>query len=62
MEPLHDLVKAGKAHYIGALSMWARRFAKLKMQHVAEANGWTKFVSMQDQYSLLQPRGRAGAA
>jgi aryl-alcohol dehydrogenase-like predicted oxidoreductase len=52
MEALYDVVKAGKARYIGASSMWAWRFAK--MQHVAEANGWTKFVSMQDQYSLLQ--------
>ncbi|HEX8157615.1 MAG TPA: aldo/keto reductase [Solirubrobacteraceae bacterium] len=52
MEALHDVVKAGKARYIGASSMWAWRFAK--MQHVAEASGWTKFVSMQDQYNLLQ--------
>jgi aryl-alcohol dehydrogenase-like predicted oxidoreductase len=51
MEALHDVVKAGKARYIGASSMWAWRFAK--MQHVADANGWTRFVSMQDQYSLL---------
>ena len=52
MEALHDVVKAGKARYIGASSMWAWRFAK--MQHTAETNGWTRFVSMQDQYSLLQ--------
>lgn len=52
MEALHDLVKAGKARYIGVSSMWAWRFAK--MQHAAEGHGWTKFVSMQDQYSLLQ--------
>ncbi|MBT2498559.1 aldo/keto reductase [Agromyces sp. ISL-38] len=52
MEALHDVVKAGKARYIGASSMWAWQFATL--QHVAEANGWTRFVSMQDQYSLLQ--------
>ncbi|MBT2501702.1 aldo/keto reductase [Curtobacterium sp. ISL-83] len=52
MEALHDVVKAGKARYIGASSMWAWQFATL--QHVAESNGWTKFVSMQDQYSLLQ--------
>lgn len=51
MEALHDIVKAGKARYIGASSMEAWRFAK--MQHVAERNGWTKFVSMQPQYSLL---------
>ncbi|MDA0172078.1 aldo/keto reductase [Solirubrobacter taibaiensis] len=51
MEALHDVVKAGKARYLGASSMWAWRFAKL--QHAAGAHGWTKFVSMQDQYSLL---------
>jgi len=52
LEALHDVVKAGKARYIGASSMQAWRFAKL--QHVAEANGWTRFVSMQDQYNLIQ--------
>jgi aryl-alcohol dehydrogenase-like predicted oxidoreductase len=52
MEALHDVVKAGKARYIGASSMWAWQFAK--MQHVARANGWSRFVSMQDQYSLVQ--------
>jgi aryl-alcohol dehydrogenase-like predicted oxidoreductase len=52
MEALHDVVKAGKARYIGASSMWAWQFATL--QHIAERNGWTRFVSMQDQYSLLQ--------
>jgi aryl-alcohol dehydrogenase-like predicted oxidoreductase len=52
MEALHDVVKAGKARYLGASSMWAWRFAK--MQNVAEAHGWTRFVSMQDQYNLLQ--------
>jgi aryl-alcohol dehydrogenase-like predicted oxidoreductase len=51
MEALHDIVKAGKVRYIGASSMWAWRLAK--MQHAAECNGWTRFVSMQDQYSLL---------
>jgi aryl-alcohol dehydrogenase-like predicted oxidoreductase len=51
MEALHDVVKAGKARYLGASSMWAWRFAKL--QHAAATHGWTKFVSMQDQYSLL---------
>ncbi|UUU29781.1 aldo/keto reductase [Streptomyces sp. CA-210063] len=51
MEALHDVVKAGKARYIGASSMWAWQFAK--MQHAAEANGWTKFVSMQDHYSVI---------
>ena len=51
MEALHDVVKAGKARYLGASSMWAWQFAK--MQHAAEANGWTRFVSMQDHYSLV---------
>ncbi len=51
MEALHDVVKAGKARYIGASSMWAWQFAKL--QHAADLNGWTRFVSMQDQYNLL---------
>jgi aryl-alcohol dehydrogenase-like predicted oxidoreductase len=52
MEALHDVVKAGKARYLGASSMWAWQFAK--MQEAARINGWTPFVSMQDQYSLLQ--------
>jgi 1-deoxyxylulose-5-phosphate synthase len=52
MEALHDVVKAGKARYIGASSMWAWQFAK--MQHAADLGGWTRFVSMQNQYSLLQ--------
>ena len=51
MEALHDVVKAGKARYIGASSMWAWRFAA--MQHAAQTHGWTRFVSMQDQYSLI---------
>lgn len=51
MEALHDLVRAGKVRYIGASSMYAWQFAKL--QHIAERNGWTRFVSMQDQYNLL---------
>ncbi len=51
MEALHDIVKAGKARYIGASSMEAWRFAKL--QYAAERHGWTRFVSMQPQYSLL---------
>jgi aryl-alcohol dehydrogenase-like predicted oxidoreductase len=51
MEALHDVVKAGKARYIGASSMYAWQFAKA--QHVAEVNGWTKFVSMQDHYNLI---------
>ena len=52
MEALHDVVKAGKARYLGASSMWAWQFAK--MQYVADLHGWTRFVSMQNQYSLLQ--------
>jgi 1-deoxyxylulose-5-phosphate synthase len=55
MEALHDVVKAGKARYIGASSMFAWQFAK--MQYVAELHGWTKFVSMQDQYHLVQRGG-----
>jgi aryl-alcohol dehydrogenase-like predicted oxidoreductase len=51
MEALHDLVKAGKVRYLGASAMWAWQFAK--MQHAADLHGWTRFVSMQDQYSLL---------
>ncbi|BFZ63548.1 hypothetical protein YB2330_004675 [Saitoella coloradoensis] len=51
MEALHDLVKSGKVHYIGASSMYAWEF--LQMQQVAEKNGWTKFVSMQNFYNLL---------
>jgi len=51
MEALHDVVKAGKARYIGASSMWAWQFAR--MQHTAEQHGWTKFVSMQNHYNLI---------
>jgi len=51
MEALDDLVRAGKVRYIGASSMYAWQFAKL--QHTADLHGWTRFVSMQDQYSLL---------
>jgi aryl-alcohol dehydrogenase-like predicted oxidoreductase len=51
MEALHDVVKAGKARYIGASSMYAWQFAK--MQHAAERNGWTRFVSMQNHYNLI---------
>ena len=50
MEALHDVVKAGKARYIGASSMWAWQFAKA--QQVARDNGWTRFVSMQNHYNL----------
>ncbi len=51
MEALHDVVKAGKARYIGASSMHAWQFAKA--QQVAKENGWTRFVSMQPELSLL---------
>jgi aryl-alcohol dehydrogenase-like predicted oxidoreductase len=51
MEALHDVVKAGKARYISASSMYAWQFAKA--QHTAQANGWTRFVSMQDHYNLI---------
>ncbi len=51
MEALHDVVKAGKARYIGASSMHAWQFAKA--QRVAQENGWTHFVSMQPELSLL---------
>ena len=51
MEALHDLVKMGKVRYIGASSMHAWQFAKA--QFIAEKNGWTKFVSMQNLYNLL---------
>lgn len=52
MEALHDVVRSGKARYIGASSMWAWQFAKT--QHTADLHGWTRFVSMQNQYSLMQ--------
>lgn len=51
MQALNDLVRSGKVRYIGASSMWATQFAR--MQFVAEQKGWTKFVSMQNQYNLL---------
>src|SRR3954447_5189050 len=51
MEALHDVVKAGKARYIGASSMYAWQFSKA--QHVADLAGWTRFVSMQNHYNLL---------
>lgn len=51
LEALHDVVKAGKARYIGASSMYAWQFGK--MLSVSERNGWTKFVSMQPQYNLV---------
>ncbi len=51
MEALHDVVRAGKARYIGASSMYAWQFAKA--QHVADQHGWTRFVSMQPHYNLI---------
>jgi 1-deoxyxylulose-5-phosphate synthase len=51
MEALHDVVRAGKARYIGASSMYAWQFATA--QHVAERHGWTPFVAMQDHYNLI---------
>jgi aryl-alcohol dehydrogenase-like predicted oxidoreductase len=51
MEALHDVVKAGKARYIGASSMYAWQFAKA--QHIADLHGWTRFVSMQNHYNLV---------
>nr|WP_285842728.1 aldo/keto reductase [Metabacillus litoralis] len=51
MEALHDVVKAGKARYIGASAMYAWQFQKAL--HVAEKNGWTRFVSMQNHYNLI---------
>jgi aryl-alcohol dehydrogenase (NADP+) len=51
LEALHDVVKGGKARYIGASSMHAWQFAK--MLYLAEKHGWSRFVSMQDHYNLL---------
>jgi aryl-alcohol dehydrogenase-like predicted oxidoreductase len=51
MEALHDVVRAGKARYLGASSMYAWQFAKA--QHTAQAAGWTRFISMQNHYNLL---------
>ena len=51
METLHDVVKAGKARYIGASSMYSWQFAKA--QYTADLNGWTRFVSMQPHYNLV---------
>jgi len=50
MEALHDVVKAGKARYIGASSMFAWQFSKA--QYTAQSHGWTRFVSMQNHYNL----------
>ena len=51
MEALHDVVRAGKARYLGASSMYAWQFAKA--QRVADRHGWTPFVSMQNHYNLV---------
>jgi len=51
MEALHDVVRVGKARYIGASSMFSWQFAKA--QHVADLNHWTRFVSMQPHYNLI---------
>ncbi|MFY0762247.1 aldo/keto reductase [Metabacillus dongyingensis] len=51
MEALHDVVKAGKARYIGASAMYAWQFQKA--MHVADKNGWTRFVSMQNHLNLI---------
>jgi aryl-alcohol dehydrogenase-like predicted oxidoreductase len=51
LEALHDVVKAGKARYIGASSMWAWQFSKAL--HLQRAHGWARFVSMQDHLNLL---------
>ncbi len=51
MEALHDVVKAGKARYLGASSMYAWQFGKA--QYTADLHGWTRFISMQNHYNLL---------
>src|ERR1044072_8685202 len=51
LSALHDVIKAGKARYIGASSMFALQFSKA--QYTARANGWTPFASMQNHYSLI---------
>lgn len=51
LEALHDVVKAGKARYIGASSMYAWQFARAL--HLADRHGWTRFVSMQNYVNLL---------
>src|SRR5688572_5913044 len=51
MEALNDVVRSGKARYIGASSMYAWQF--MKALHVSEMNGWAKFVSMQNHYNLV---------
>lgn len=51
LEALHDVVKSGKARYIGASSMWTWQF--VKANYIADLNGWTRFISMQSHYNLI---------
>jgi len=51
MKALHDVVESGKVHYLGASSMFAYQF--LTLQHVADKNGWTKFISLQQKHSAI---------
>jgi aryl-alcohol dehydrogenase-like predicted oxidoreductase len=51
MKALHDIIQSGKVRYIGASSMWCHEFAQ--MQAIARQNGWTEFVSMQNEHNLL---------
>lgn len=51
MKALHDVVQSGKVRYIGASSVFAWEFQML--QNIAEKNGWTKFISMQNFYNLI---------
>ncbi|NOX52709.1 MAG: aldo/keto reductase [Gammaproteobacteria bacterium] len=51
LEALHDVVKSGKVHYLGASSMFAWQFAELQL--TAKINGWTQFISMQNHYNLV---------
>ena len=57
LEALHDVVKSGKARYIGASSMYAWQFCRAL--YLADRHGWTRFVSMQNHYKPALPRGRA---
>ena len=57
MEALNDVIRAGKARYIGASAMWAWQFQKAL--HVAEKHNWTRFVSMQESPEPDLPRRRA---
>jgi aryl-alcohol dehydrogenase-like predicted oxidoreductase len=51
MKALHDIVQSGKVRYVGASSMWCHEFAE--MQAIARQNGWTEFISMQNEHNLL---------